>query len=206
MSNYNNKNYIKFLKEIYYFELDRKDKLNSKLTIPISISIVLFGVLSYFLKNIPPVFNDPIWSIFLIFFFFSAVFAIRSVYFIVRSFLRFTYKYLPSAGVLNSDYQDIYDYYHGEYFDSIETKEKLELIENHIDEIMRENFIECIDQNIQSNDLKNKYISKSINSIIITMILILVTSIPFFINEINSRSNLNCNKIIIERNCNNVER
>lgn len=201
---YTSKKYTDFLKEMYYFEIDRKDKLNSKLTIPLSVTVLLFGIISYFLKNIFYISTDYTSVIFLFLFFIILVYAIRTVYFLIKSFFRYTYNYLPTASVIDNDIKNVIKYYKSDYFETYDNDKIIVMINTRVEEIIIENYIECIDQNILSNDLKNEYISKSVNSIIIMMIVIFITSVPYFVKVSNTNSQLFNTNVKIEKECKNV--
>ncbi len=45
------KHFIQHLNERYYFELDRKEKLNAKINSPMTVIIVVIGVIAFFVQS-----------------------------------------------------------------------------------------------------------------------------------------------------------
>jgi hypothetical protein len=98
-------------KEMYWFELNRKEAITSSLNLPVGILAALAGGLLYFVRNVPATANE--WRIAL----YSALCVgtatlLCSAYYLVRCLLGYTYFYIPSPRALETkDFQALQNYY-----------------------------------------------------------------------------------------------
>ena len=176
-------------KDMYYFELDRKEKLNSKVNLPITITILICGAIVYFSKSINMFGIDLISILFWFFYAGLLISTIITVYYICKSFYDYPYEYIPTASDFENDINNLQEYYEDPYFDDIEKDKKQELLQNDINKLIADNYKKCIDKNIISNDLKTEYLLRSSAGIIVTIIALILCSIPFFL-KLNEYSDI----------------
>ena len=168
-------------KDMYYFELDRKEKLNSKVNLPITIIILICGTIVYFTRSINMFGIDLISIIFWFLYAVLLISTIFTVYYICRSFYDYPYEYIPTASDFEKDINNLQEYYEDPYFEDIEKDKKQELLQNDINRLIADNYKKCIDKNIISNDIKTEYLLRSSAGIIVTIIALILCSIPFFL-------------------------
>lgn len=171
---------IELFKERYYFEHERNTKLTTKLGIPITILTIIFGVITYFLKNIIN-FNHDSWSIsFYISLGIILLCVALTIYYLIRSYYNYTYAYFPTPQELSNDIENIKNYYKDTYFEDYKQKKIKELIENDIDSLILNYYKECSEINVTQNDRKSKYLHKSSSTLIVIIIFLFLSSIPFY--------------------------
>ena len=170
-----------FFKDLYYFEHERRSKLTTNLAIPIGVLTLVFGVVSYYLRNFG-VLGREVWSVaFYVGFgatFLSVFFAI---YFLIRSFYNYGYGYPPMPSDISRDIQAIQEYYGDPYFKHYGKEQKDGLIEKDIDALIVGYYKRCLEINIRNNNSKSKYLHRCSSSLIAVIILLFLSSIPFWI-------------------------
>jgi len=111
-------------KDMYYFELDRKEKLNAKVNLPITIIMLICGAIVYFTRSINMFGIDLISIFFWILYAGLLISTIITVYYICRSFYDYPYEYIPTASDFEKDINNLQEYYEDPYFDDIEKDKK----------------------------------------------------------------------------------
>lgn len=101
--NGNYKYSIDLFKELYKDELDFKEKINAKISIPTSVVILLFGAVFYFISNLKYLTIEPWRYIFYFLFTFFLIALIVVVFFIFRAYYNYKYQVLQTP-VIFSEY------------------------------------------------------------------------------------------------------
>lgn len=180
---------IELFKERFYFEHERYTKLTAKLGIPITILTLVLGVITYFLKNFIS-FNNNFWYIsFYITFGIVIIFVFFTIYYLVRSYYNYAYAYFPTPKDLSNDIDKIENYYKDDFFKDYQKEKIDELIETDIDLLILNYYKDCSEKNTFQNDRKSKYLHKSSSALILIIIFLFLSSIPFY------KINLSNNKI-----------
>lgn len=161
-------NDLEFLKELYHKELERKDKINAKISFPISLTTLILGGIFYCILN-----SGEIEQCYRIYFFISLTISTASLifatYFISRCIIGLKFGYLPIPSRIFEYKKNLYAYYKQ---DRDKNEENYDLIvNNEFDQYLQETFIQLTDNNIVINDKKNQYLLNSTYTI--------VFSIPF---------------------------
>ena len=88
-----------FHKENYFFEIERKDKLNSSLTFPVGIIALMVGAISVMAKaiSLPPSQNQRVLIVFLVL---AGICLVVSCYYLVRTYWGHPYSYMPYSSEL----------------------------------------------------------------------------------------------------------
>lgn len=187
-----------FIKEKYYYELDRKDKINDSLNITISILIIIFGVQIYMIQSIifNNLFNQNIFIIlmeiiFALLFIILSYHSFYSSYYVIKCIHKYEYKYLQDLKIYNNyDIQNKISCLIFDINDLKNTDEQLnDKIKNHI--------IEIDELNTNNNEIKSDYRYKSNKYLAVSLILTFVISIPYFIIFYSTKEdNINKTEIV----------
>ena len=172
--------FYQFFKNMYHYELDRRDNIEQSLTYIISVITVICGVGIYFLNNLP-FFESLFWSIaFFISYFLLMESILISTYFFIRTVHNYSYGYIPKPKEIDDDINKFEKYYL-----DINTNENEipELIEEDIRNFLISWYIEASQKNTVNNDLKSYFRHMTYNSIIISFIFFILSSLVFFINK-----------------------
>jgi len=173
---------LEHYKESYYFELDRKDKISSNLNLPITILVLVAGVLSYYLNNLPNL-DFSLKSAFLCFLLFSLFVSICfSFYYLYRCLTNYTYGYVSSTEEIDKYINQIH-----EYNTQVDENRKIDTEDEFVDFLI-EQYSKCASMNSQNNKRKTGYLRSTSVSLLIAVIIMTVSAFPFFILKYNSSS------------------
>ena len=176
-----NKEKIKLFCEQYYFEHERHEKLISRLGIPITVLTLIFGIIAFFLKSVLPLKFEIWFIVFYVLFAFVVIFTAFVVYHLIKSYYNYDYSYLPFSVDLKKDFDNIRKYYDGPYFNELSVKQKERKIEETIDELLINYYIESNVNNTKNNDTKAKHLHLATTSLIRSIIFFFLCSIPLLI-------------------------
>jgi len=162
--------------ETYYFELERKEKINSRLTMLLTIFFFLMGGLGFFLQHIDYGFDT-------IFFFAlllpALIIIILELYFLIRILYFYKYAYLPKLSETAKYYRDVEKYYEDPYFSKVSKEEKEDRIKKKFEDYIIESYIKCSDINISNNDKKNMYLVRAFYPLFGLTVFIILAFVPF---------------------------
>jgi hypothetical protein len=153
-------------KEHYLDELKRKDALGSALTIPIGILTVLGSILFYAVSNLsrPLAYVDLACVGFVIV---AAISIILSIYYLVRSFSRFTpYRAVPTPVQLNSWRTNLQNYYSAQGVPKTDAE-----LDAFVLEYIYKKYAELCHVNSGINDLRSNQLHSGISFLVYAIIL-----------------------------------
>ena len=106
-------NFLEDIQNIYYFELERKEKIFSRLNYVTTILVLLIGIMSYFILNIHEIIQSnliiPVFT-FIIFFSISILFIIIAFCYILKSLFGYNYNILPYTKDIENDINKIREF------------------------------------------------------------------------------------------------
>ena len=166
-----------FYEKIYFYELERKEKLISRLNLPLAILGVLLSFLSYMLGKAPSS-QDGFAGVSVWIFYLSAVFCLLCGAYYFRSSwqLRDFDRGLPTLCELERYRADATAHFavHGENDDDAETYFKT---------IILSYYIEGATVNTVNNDKRGAKLVSLSNYVTLTMILSVLSFIPFYTHQ-----------------------
>lgn len=101
---------LDLLKELYYFELQRKQQLEASLMLPVAVLTGLGGVLFSFARSFAYNYNLKTY-VFAVTLVGATISLMWVVFYLVRATYPFTYEVIPSSTELLSFYDQSKDYY-----------------------------------------------------------------------------------------------
>lgn len=168
-------NLYDFYREHYFFEIERKDKLNSSLSLPIGIVALLAGVVSVVVKSVslPLSANEIILLGLLTCTAFSLVI---SCFFLIRAYWGHSYKYLPYSKELYEFHKNLTTYYvsSGHPHETADAQSKSELTEHVLVQ-----YTDDATFNAQANNKKSAILFQA-NRYIVAALVFLVPAIPAY--------------------------
>lgn len=170
-----------FFKDLYYFEHQRRSKLTTNLAIPIAILTLVFGVITYYLRNLTLLGRD-VWSV-LFYIGFCATFlsVLLAIYFLIRSYYNYGYAYLPMPSDITGDIEGVKKYYEHPYFRRYGKEQKERLIQEDVDSLILGYYKRCLEINFRNNNRKSKYLHHCSSALIAVIVFLFASSIPFWI-------------------------
>lgn len=164
----------KSLKERYDFELARKDKLSDSLGMPVSVLIVLGGLVITMIRGFSytkpklTILFDTVAA-------FDAAALIACLWYFARAYHGQTYEYLPSLGALFDALHKYRDYYVG--YDGPEDAE------TDFEDNFRYRIIEAADRNFESNTNRQSCLHNGVVALFALLVGTAVLSAPYTIDQ-----------------------
>ena len=160
---------------MYYWELERKDKLNLSLTIPGGVIVLIISVIIYFLGSVPMNREGIITTIFFGTLILLGTTTIFSIYFLVRAYFGYKIGFIDTTEELSDLQKNLTNYHKLMSSKSIE-----DMVLNDLGEELLSQYSKYTDANTNTNDRKSGFLHNSLIAIIFSLILLLVTSIPYY--------------------------
>lgn len=175
--------FFELLKEMYYHELEQRDKINDRVSIPLGVLFLLIGGAAYYANNISGLINNNWYSIFIVLYALYIILIVLSIYYAVRAYYGYGYVYIPKAKIINSNIDYYINYYNNnyeKYFKSKTDKTKEELIEIDVKSRLYPLYRDAIDINRELNKKKIKYLRRLGWAIVIAIIIGAVSVFPYY--------------------------
>lgn len=169
---------LKLFETRYYHEIDQKEKINSRVSIPLGVVTFLIASLGYFLKDINKL-PDATWvGYYKVCLVGYIIFILLSVVLLSLAYYGYEYWYLASPMVLFQDLEKIKKYYdenYEEYFSENTDLSKEELINIDFKNHIQEQYLKATEQNIKLNAKKLILLRWTGWSIIISVVIGAIT-------------------------------
>lgn len=167
---------IEFLKTLYFRELDRRAQLDGAPTPRVAILGVVGGVFTYYSERLE--LSHPFFTWFFLGCAAGAiVFSALSIIWIIRSYVGYTWAYLPYVDQLASHYQTLVAY-HEEY--ATETAEPDRLFANHL----RQRLVEATTQNTSNNNQRSELVYGASLFLSVAVVFALLAGLPLLSNAL----------------------
>jgi len=184
---------LKHVRDAYVSEEERKDRLISRLNLPIVMLVTLGGVLSYYLDNLPNFSCSIACVLFWIFFSGMSATLIMSWIYIAKFFFGYKYGYISTPKEFSDFTNSTFEYYQQLENPNAETLTNAELRE-----LLILQYTKFGTSNTINNDRKTGYLRALIICVVLGVGLALLSAIPYFANGRPNRENVT--SINIERN------
>jgi hypothetical protein len=188
---------LDFYIDWYQKENERQISLNDSLNLPIGILTGLFAVIFFMLKEFTFSTETRMWvlSIFVILILAAVVCWIIVAYNLYMSYNRlhvgYEYKGIPYPTILNEQYDKLQTYVEENILKLGSSITKDSLFEAQLSEMISE----YLNRNISNNDQKSMYLHISKRFLLICILFIILSSLPFFCNYIKYQDNKEITKV-----------
>lgn len=137
-----------FVKENYFFEIERKDKISSRITEPITVLTILIGLIGASIKDIRYPFNT-IEAMQIASFIVCIIYIAKSFYFFSKFVFGYKYKYIATTSNIIKYYDDLLQHkLANSDFDP----------ESSLLEYLQKTYSEAAHKNAINNDKKSEYL------------------------------------------------
>jgi hypothetical protein len=199
---------LKLQKEIYYYELERKEKVFSRLNLMISIFVFLASALVYLVNEILQYYPLDLkftsftsLNYFWLFTIISMLALIIAIVYIIKGAVGYNYQILPLGKDISRDIDNLVEY--DSKIKSIKKDYNLtdcEIIKkyNHVDlktsyeNYLKNKFTVANSINSANNDTKDKRMYIALSWFIFSFIFTIITTIPFFSIKYSMQSTIDC--------------
>ena len=176
-----NKEIYELFKDAYEFEYQRKDAINSRLSLAYTALIVIIGAISYFINNIK---FTPINNLKVIFFVLLAILLIIlafAFYYLFKCLFFYKYRYVARS--------DLIDKYIAQLRDYKEKSSKPINISEKVEDFLKSQYIDAASKNRANNKIKNGYFIRALRAIFLASIFLAFLAIPYYALKITEPTN-----------------
>lgn len=171
--------HLDFYKELYHKENDRRQEVITSLNIPLAVITALSSGTYFLITSFDYTVETFLTGIFIFFMILTGISLLGAIYFLIRAFSDFSkgYEYsgIPYVNELYNWNKELEQYY--------ETyKEDKDLPKDLFKTYLLENLIKHTDHNMYVNDKKHGFIFRSKKFLILALVLILISLVPFGYN------------------------
>lgn len=165
---------------MYNYELEQKEKINNRITIPMAIITLLIGLAVFYFKNLDDI-GTNIWGYaFFVIYGIYVLLILVTICLIFRAYYNYEYAYIPSPDVVEADIKKIIRYYDENYEQYFKEKgPKQDLIEQDIENMISEYYKKSINRNIPMNEKKLKLLRYTGNTLLLALCFAAVSIIPY---------------------------
>ena len=184
------KNPLDHLFEIYFFNLEERDKIFTRLQLNFAIYGVFIGGIAYVLRVIDITLNPYAVTLFFVGILASIILLTISIFWTCKSLTGMDYKLIPKAKK-TLDYHEGWAGYEekiNEYNSEHNTNEKAPNPDKKTTEMLLRACCECSDYNLGVNEYRRKGIRKSLYYLLISVIPFLTSALIFIIFDLDSSS------------------
>lgn len=171
--------YLNFYKELYFKENERRQDVNSALNIPLAVITALSSGTYFLITSFDYIIESFLSIIFILLMIFTGISLLISIYFLIRAFSDFSkgYEYsgIPYVNELYDWHQELEDY--SKRYDLAD-----DFTDENFEKFLLKNLVKHTAHNMYVNDkkLKNIYLSKKF--LIVSLVLIFISLVPFGYN------------------------
>lgn len=188
----NKEELFKFYERQYFHEIDMREKLNSRLQLPLAALLALSGFLGYMLQNKNPDIGGGPSMIFWIFYLAALTSIGCALYFFRKSWFGPTDKLLPTAKTIEEYRKQLVDLYK-----DYENSE--ELVEKGLKESLYNYYVEFSSANTTNNDARSYNIYRTTVSLTVAMVLAFLTFLPYYFFRMDKSFGLEVQKVEITK-------
>lgn len=167
-----NKDIYDFFRDAYEFEHERKDALNSRLSLILTSLVVIIGAVTYFINNLPFI---PIDTLKVLFFASLAGLLIvlgLSFYYLYKCFFSYTYRYVAKSDLIKNYIAELKEY-------NRKSRDPVD-IGNKIEDYLKSQYSGAASRNRANNIMKNGYFIRAIKSTFFASILVAILAGSFY--------------------------
>lgn len=159
---------FEFYKGQYEREDEARDDINGRLQIPLAIIVSLIGVLAAMVRLLGYPSSTWKYGTFSLLILASGIYVMRALYFFVRAWRGYEYKFLPTADQTRG-YRDELKTTYAQYSNA------QQLVDQYTKQYIQNYYISCSTQNTDNNDARALNLHYSNRAIIVAALLVAAT-------------------------------
>lgn len=170
------KTVFELFKEMYYHEIQQKEAINNRISIPVSICSLLAGGFLYYAINIKEVYINQMGIIFRILFGLFTISLLITLYFLFRAYYGYKYGYISFPSDIHYYANELEQYYTNEL-------DKESLVSNDIELFLYDLYKDTTENNKIQNAKKTDYLRLSSIFLIITLVIGMFSIVPYICSK-----------------------
>ncbi|MHC4620503.1 MAG: hypothetical protein ACYTEQ_22375 [Planctomycetota bacterium] len=170
------KDIYQFFRDAYEFEHERKDAINSRLSLVFTGLVVIIGAVTYFINNVR---LSPINSLKIVFLALVATLLIVIVfafYYLFRCVFSYEYRYIARPNLIET-YVSEWKEYNRKTRDPVDIGEKIR-------DYLRSEYSDAASKNRANNKKKNGYFVRAVRAGCLAAIFVGILVVPFYILKV----------------------
>lgn len=173
---------FKLYEKLYFQEIEAREKINARLQLPLAIIIAQIGVVVYIFKTVKS-FEFSFGYFCLIISLLVTIIALGfAVYYFVRSWFNYTYRFLPTARETDN-YRKLLE----EHYKDLTDKDNY--IQDALSDYLYNAYVESSSHNTLNNDRRSAFLHKTTSRLIISFVSSLLTMIFFYFGNFDAQKN-----------------
>ncbi|WP_234122363.1 hypothetical protein [Clostridium hydrogenum] len=171
--------------KMYYQEIEQKEKINSRTSIPLSVIFLLVASLGFFFKDIKKFPNATWVGYYKISLAAYCILVCMDIVLVCVAYYGYSYKYIQSPVILEKDYKIIDKYFNDnyeKYFKINTNKTKEELIISGFKDHLCDQYATCTENNTKLNEKKLIYLRYTGWLIMASIVLCAITYLIYILN------------------------
>jgi hypothetical protein len=185
----NKEQLFKFYEKLYFHEIESREKISSRLQLPLAIIIGQIGLIGYILKQFK-IYNNFIIIVCMVLFGITILFLGFALKHFIKSWYNYEYSFLPTASDTEKYRSTLINTYN-----DYEDRDKL--VENALKDFIYKYYIDCSTINTVNNDTRSFHFHRTASNLIISFALSIVTLGTLFFSHINNNINNSTNQVHI---------
>ena len=178
----NKEQLFQLYKQLYFDEIERREKIESRLQLPLAIMVVIFGILTYMLQHVCDYRSDFASFLFWIFFAISCGCFILSILFFARSWLGYKYRLLATP--------ESTEKYRAECIELYKNYENCDkLVDKAIYQYFFNAYVEYSTWNMANNDTKMLNLERSGKTLFVSFLFCILMLGPYFLGNLDKTTN-----------------
>jgi len=177
--------------KLYFHEIENRDKITSRLQLPLAIFISIFSMLGFMVRNINYELNNSLLITYFILLTLSIIPVTIGIYYFIRGFFGHEYEYIPNA--LKTEEYNIKLHNTYKKFESGDN-----IAEGHLRDYLYRDYYECSSKNSEVNDNRSLFIHRSNFFIIVSILPLLITFLIFTFASVDKNNKEKIQKVSIE--------
>lgn len=163
--------------KLYFHELDRRDKISSRLSLPFAVIVATVGLQSFMLNAAAKPYDELLSSAFWALFISSVVALAAGVWFFRKAWFGHTDKLLPTASAIEAYQAELIKTYK-------DYQDQDSLVSNHFDDFLFDYYMQFSSDNAINNDRRSYNIYRSTVALTTAILLAFAAVVPFFIGNL----------------------
>lgn len=181
---------FKLYEKLYFHEIESREKITSRLQLPLAIFISIFSILWLMVRSIDFGLSQTVLITYFGFLLFSIIPVLIGVYYFIKAFYGHEYEYIPTADETEKYNQTLITTYR-------EFEKTEELAQGYLYDYLYKYYAKCSSKNSKVNDKRSEYIHKSNSFIIVAILPLLITFLIFTLASVDKNNKGKTQKISI---------
>ncbi len=161
---------LKLYEKMYLFEIERREKINARLNLPMAVIVAIFGLLSYVFNFNTRSFTTCENFVFYILLFFASISLFVACYHFKNCWSGLVDQYMPTAKSIEDYYQTLESTY-------AEFDEREELVNSYFNKFLVESYTEYGSFNAENNDYRSEQLYFTVRALSVSLFLALIATI-----------------------------